>query len=94
MAFGSGDGPRFARMVLPDYPPRARRLRLTGTVDLLLSIDEKGNLTQVEVTNPAGHGFDEEAVRAVRRSSFHPAKKEGDPIPSTAVLTVRFELKP
>jgi periplasmic protein TonB len=94
MAFGSGDGPRFARMVLPDYPPRARRLRLTGTVDLLLSIDEKGNLTQVEVTNPAGHGFDEEAVRAVRRSSFHPAKREGDPIPSTALLTVRFELKP
>jgi periplasmic protein TonB len=93
VALGSPGGPRFARMVLPDYPARAKRLRLTGAVDLLLSIDEKGNLTQVEVTGPAGHGFDEEALRAARRSSFHPAMKEGAPIPSTAVLTVRFEFK-
>jgi periplasmic protein TonB len=93
LAFGSGDGPRFARMVQPDYPARAKRMRLTGSVDLLLSIDERGNLTSVEVTSPAGHGFDEEAVRAVRRSSFHPATKEGAPVTSTAALTIRFELK-
>jgi periplasmic protein TonB len=93
LAFGSGDGPRFARMVQPEYPVRAKRMRLTGSVDLLLSIDERGNLTRVEVTSPAGHGFDEEAVRAVRRSSFHPATREGAPVTSTATLTIRFELK-
>jgi TonB family protein len=91
-AFGSVNGPRFARKVEPVYPPRARRLGLTGSVELMLSIDEKGRLTGVQVLAPAGHGFDEEAVRAVRRSSFHPALKEGDAVSSTALLTVRFEM--
>jgi periplasmic protein TonB len=91
MHFGSGDGPRFSRKALPEYPARAKRMRLTGSVGLLLSIDERGKLTGIEVTSPAGHGFDEEAVRAVRRSSFHPATKEGAPVPCTAKLMVRFE---
>jgi len=93
MAFGSEDGPRFLRRVMPIYPFLARRLGKEGKVVLKLTIDEKGNLLNVEVLVGAGYGFMGAAVAAVKKSKFLPAKKEGKPVFSKAILPVRFALR-
>jgi len=92
-AFGSGNGPRFLSQAAPKYPKLARELGKEGTVLLRLTINERGQLTDVEVLKRAGSGFDEEAVRAVKESRFSPARKDGKPIICRACLPIRFVLK-
>ncbi len=92
-SFVSGEGPRFLRRQMPVYPQIARRLGKEGNVLLRLTIDEKGNLLNVEVIEKAGYGFTEAAVEAVKKSAFLPAKKDGKPIPCRAILPVKFQLK-
>ena len=91
--FGFGSGPRFLRRVLPRYPRKARRLGIEGRVLLRLAIDATGRLTRVEVVNGAGNGFDEEAVSAIRQSTYKPAVHDGKPIACEALLPIRFELR-
>jgi TonB family protein len=91
-AFGEAGGPGIVRLVRPVYPSIARRLNKNGKVVLAISIDEDGSLDGVKVESPAGYGFDEAAVDAVRMSRFTPATADGRPVACVARLTVRFEL--
>lgn len=90
--FGSGNGPRFRHRAMPRYPSVARRLGKEATVLLRVTIDERGRPVDVEILSKAGSGFEEEAVRAVRASTFVPAKANGYPVKSRALLPVRFVL--
>ena len=90
--FGAGNGPTFARHVPPEYPPQARRFGREGVVVLRLTIDTAGKLTQAEVVERSGAGFDEAALASVRASSYRPAVRSGQAIPSRAILRVRFQL--
>lgn len=91
--FGSINGPSFLEMVKPEYPLLARRLGKEGRVVLRLFIDEYGRLANVEIVERAGYGFDDAAIKAVRVSTFIPAKINGKPISCSALLPVRFKLK-
>lgn len=91
--FGSKEGPKFLRRILPVYPIMARRMGKEGRVLLRLTIDEKGNLLKVEVLEHGGFGFTEAAVEAVKKSSFLPAHKNGAPVSSQALLPIRFNLR-
>ena len=92
-SFGPGDGPGFLSQVRPKYPRFARERGKEGTVLLRLTIDERGRLIDVEVLKPAGFGFDEEAVRSVRSSSFRAARRNGKPVICRAHLPIRFVLR-
>ena len=92
-AFGAADGPSFLHRVVPSYPTFAKRLEKQGTVLLRVTIDECGRPCQVEVLQKAGFGLDEEAVRAVKESTFAPAKRNGKPLTCKALLPIRFVLK-
>jgi protein TonB len=91
-AFGSSDGPRFLRKTTPDYPSSAKKLQKEGNVLLRVTIDERGRPVDVEIVKGAGFGFDEEAVKAVRSSTFVPAQKGGKPIACKVLLPIRFVL--
>lgn len=91
--FGSKDGPTFRNRALPKYPMAAKRMGKEGAVHLRLTIDRHGHLTKVEVIDKAGWGFDEEAVRAVKHSTFRPARINGQPVTSIAHLKIRFQLR-
>lgn len=91
--FGGDFGPKFLHREMPVYPLIARRLGKEGRVVLRLTIDENGRLLNVEVIEGAGYGFTEAAVEAVKRSTFLPAKIEGRPAPSRAILPIRFTLR-
>ena len=74
------------------YPADALRERLAGTVGMELDVDEHGAVSAARVTAPAGHGFDEAAVEAVRKFTFEPAKRNGVPIVSTVQFAYEFHL--
>ena len=91
--FGASDGPRFLRRVLPHYPQLAREMGKEGTVLLRLTLDERGRLMEAVVVRGAGSGFDEQALRAVKESTFNPAKRDGRPVMCRANLPVKFILE-
>jgi protein TonB len=90
--FGSIMGPSFAHREAPDYPFVARRMNKDGNVLLRLTIDEQGKLLNAEVVQDAGYGFAEAAIEAVKKSTYRPARRDGIPVLSRALLPVRFEL--
>jgi TonB family protein len=93
VAFGSPGGPRFLHKVMPCYPSFARKLEKEGAVLLRVAINEEGQVVDVEILKKAGFGFDEAAVKAIRESTFIPAKRDGRSFSCKALLPIRFELK-
>ena len=91
--FGSGNAPKFLHREMPVYPLIARRLGKEGRVLLRLTIDENGNLLNIEVLEGAGYGFTEAAVEAVKKSTFTPAIVNGMPVMSKALLPVKFSMR-
>jgi protein TonB len=89
---GAMGGPQFIQRSIPKYPRIAQRLGVEGSVLLRLAIDASGKLTGVEVLTGAGNGFDEEAVQAVKRSTFAPAVRNGRSVRCLALLKIRFQL--
>jgi protein TonB len=88
--FGTAIGPKFLHRELPAYPMIARKLGKEGKVVLRLTIDERGNLLNVEIIKKADYGFTGAAVEAVKRSTFLPAEKDGRTIVSRVILPIRF----
>jgi protein TonB len=83
--------PQVAGMPEPRYPTAARRMNKSAQVDLKVLIDERGNVLQAEPTGArVGFGFDEAAVEAARRSTFHPATKDGVRVKMWTMLRVTF----
>ena len=63
-----------------------------GTVLLQLSIDEKGQVQNIEVleSEPPGY-FEESAVKAFREAKFSPATKGGVPVKSSVKIRVKYD---
>jgi TonB family protein len=91
--FGASDAPRFMHRALPVYPMMARRLGREGKVVLKLLIDAQGRLQNIEVIEGGGFGFAEAAIEAVKRSTYHPALRNGERVASRALLPIRFKLQ-
>jgi TonB family protein len=86
--------PILQQFVEAEYPAEAVKQKLEGAVVLQLDIDATGKVTGVTVLNPAGHGFDEAAVEAVKKFVFQPARRNGNPVPSRIPYKYSFTLKP
>src|SRR6187431_504302 len=75
----------------PIYPAEALRERIAGTVGLEIAVDETGRVVDAKVVQPAGHGFDEAALAAVKSWTFSPARQNDRAIPATVQLLLPFE---
>src|SRR6187549_3122128 len=75
----------------PTYPAEALRERIAGTVGLEIAVDETGQVVSAKVVQPAGHGFDEAALTAVKGWRFSPARQNDLPIRATVQLLLPFE---
>lgn len=91
--FGTANGPKFAHREMPVYPQIARRLGKEGRVVFRLTINEKGELEDIEVLETAPYGFVDSAMEAIKKSKFYPAMKDGKPVACRAILPVRFVLQ-
>ena len=56
--------PELVEYVQAPYPEAAKEAGIEGVVRLLIEIDAAGEVTYIEVLQPAGSGFDEAAVAA------------------------------
>ena len=90
--FGQGDGPKFRHRSPLRYPDAAKRAGQQGKVRLRLDIDAEGVLRHVSVVEHTGLEFVEEALRAIKASTFYPAKRQGRSEACNALLTIRFAL--
>ena len=76
----------------PVYTDEARRLKLEGEVLLEVSFGANGTLHVNRVVRGLGHGLDEAAAAAANKMRFRPALRMGQPVDSTAVVHVLFQL--
>ena len=71
--------PAIVKSVEPVYPPDALAEKRAADVTMLIDIDADGRVSNVQVTGPAGHGFDEAAMTAASEMEFSPAEIDGKP---------------
>lgn len=76
----------------PVYTEEARQLKLEGEVLLEIMFGANGQLHVNRVVRGMGHGLDESAVSAANKMRFRPAMRYGQPIDSTAIVHVIFQL--
>ncbi len=76
----------------PVYTDEARRLQLQGEVLLEVEFAANGQLHVNRVVRGLGHGLDEAAVAAANKMRFKPALRNGQPMDSTAIVHVVFQL--
>jgi TonB family protein len=85
--------PELVTFVDAPYPPEAQSAGVEGSVVLKLTIDRDGNVSEAEVLEPAGHGFDEAAREAALKFKFKPATRNGAPVPVSIKYRYDFTLK-
>jgi protein TonB len=88
--FGDADGPQFIYQERPEYPFVDMRLQREGKVIVRLTIDEKGKLQKVDVVEATDQAFAGSAVKALKRSRFRPARRNGASVACRAPYTIRF----
>ena len=83
--------PRILRIVKPVYPEVALRARIRGLVVLRVLVSENGSPEQIQVVKGAAGGLTEAAVSAVRRWTFEPARRNGQPVRAWTTVPIPFE---
>ena len=86
--------PRPYRLFTPAYPESAAKAEAEATVDVLVDLDEEGEVKQVEIARWAGFGLDESTIETVKRLHFFPAKRNGVSIPLRVLLRYNFRKPP
>jgi TonB family protein len=76
----------------PAYTDLARSKRIEGEVLLEVLFSATGEITVQRIVRGLGYGLDESAQAAAAQIRFHPAVKDGQPVDSTAVVHIVFEL--
>jgi TonB family protein len=76
----------------PVYTEEARKMRLEGEVLLEILFTSDGRIQVQRVVRGLGFGLDEAAISAANRIRFKPAQRSGQPVDSTAIVHVVFQL--
>lgn len=86
--------PTVLRRAQANYPRMAERFGKEATVDVRVLIDENGKVINAELAAAkAGYGFDEEALRAARMTTYQPATKDGVRVRMWTTLRIAFKPK-
>jgi protein TonB len=93
--FPGGDSAFFAFLAEEiKYPARAREAGITGRVYLSFVVDERGNVTDVQVHRGIGGGCDEEAARAISQlPQWIPGKQHGQPVKVRFTMPISFSTR-
>ncbi len=77
------------------FPAEAKSANIKQyPVTLLLQIDENGTLITANISSgKAPYGFNEQAIKAVKRMRFSPGYKSGKRVKMAHYLTIRFDLE-
>lgn len=84
--------PRYKNIVTPTYPIEAKKAEKEGTVFLFTTIDVNGIPKDIKAQTTFGFGLEEAAIEALKKTTFHPALKNGKPISLTVKIPFEFKL--
>lgn len=86
--------PSALKVIRPAYPEEAASANVTGSVVLLLLLDEGGRVKDISVeeADPPGY-FETSALEAFRRARFSPAQRGGKVVKSQMRIKVSYELE-
>lgn len=76
----------------PNYTEEGRKQGIDGEVRLEVLFSAGGQVHVVRVLQGLGYGLDEQAVKAAEQIRFKPALHAGQPVDSTAVVHIIFQL--
>jgi TonB family protein len=82
--------PRPFRRLKPPYPEAAAHAQLEAVVDVIVDLDEKGEVRRTEIARWAGYGLDEAVMDTVKQLHFFPAMRDGRAIPMRVLLRYNF----
>ena len=83
--------PYVTKQQAPVYPPVAKSMRSTGVVTVAVTIDEQGNVSQID--NVTGPGMLQSAAKdAIRKWHFKPFVRDGQPVKATGFVSFNFAL--
>lgn len=85
--------PAALQAIQPSYPDEAAGASVTGSVVLVLLLDESGKVQElsVEEARPPGM-FEQSALDAFRNARFSPAQRQGRVVKSRVRIKVTYEL--
>ena len=75
------------------YPHEAKMAGVEGQILVRFVVNEEGRTQSIEVFRGIGFGCDLAAIRAIERSKFRPATKDGQKVASQLALPIGFWLK-
>ena len=84
--------PTYKFRVEPKYPDSAKKAEKEGTVILQATIDENGIPKDIVALTSLGFGLEEAAIEALKKTTFRPATKGGEPI-SLENVQIPYEFK-
>jgi TonB family protein len=85
--------PKLLHFVEAPFPESERAAGRTATVQLRLTLNEKGAVTAADVTGPASPAFDAAAQAAALQFTFEPAEIDGKPAAIRILFKYEFTLK-
>jgi TonB family protein len=74
------------------YPEQAKENGIEGTVEVQITVDEFGEVTNAEVVKGIGYGCDETARIAVYYTKFKPGLQKGRPVKVQMTVPIEFKI--
>jgi protein TonB len=79
------------RQQAPVYPPAARTMRTSGVVSVTITVDEQGNVAEIQ--SATGPGMLQSAAKdAIRKWRFKPFMRDGQPVKAIGYVSFNFTL--
>ncbi len=85
--------PKYKTRSNPQYPKSAKEEKKEGTVVLQVIIDENGIPKDIVALTSLGFGLEAAAIEALKKSTFHPAMKNGKPISKEVEIPYAFKIE-
>lgn len=84
--------PKLVKNIVPESNDYAQQDQVAGVATYKVILGPDGKPLAVAVYRPIGFGLDENAVEAIQKSTFTPARKDGKPVTSVIDLAVQFRI--
>ena len=76
-----------------EYPRKALKDNIQGRVIIRFTVDQKGYVRDPEILKGVRNDIDKEALRAISKSRFKPARKNGKPITVEHLISILFQIE-